>query len=59
MAPPPCVEMTLGRVWQDKDEVDFMMKRFDLYQTGDISFEEYCIMMSVPHDFLVKRPPMG
>jgi len=37
---------------QDKDEVDFMMKRFDLYQTGDISFEEYCIMMSVPHDFL-------
>jgi hypothetical protein len=51
--------MTLGRVWQDKDEVDFMMKRFDLYQTGDISFEEYCIMMSVPHDFLVKRPPMG
>jgi len=37
---------------QDKEEVDFMMKRFDLYQTGDISFEEYCIMMSVPHDFL-------
>lgn len=37
-----------------------MMKRFDLYKTGDISFEEYCIMMSVPHDFLVpatSHPP--
>ena len=37
----------LGHV-RSKEEVDFMMKRFDLYQTGDISFEEYCVMMSVP-----------
>jgi calcium/calmodulin-dependent protein kinase IV len=37
---------------RSQEEVDFMMKRFDLYQTGDISFEEYCVMMSVPPDFL-------
>jgi hypothetical protein len=30
---------------QDLNEVDYMLKRFDLYKTGDISFEEYCIMM--------------
>jgi Ca2+-binding EF-hand superfamily protein len=33
---------------RSQEQVDFMMKRFDLYQTGDISFEEYCVMMSVP-----------
>jgi Ca2+-binding EF-hand superfamily protein len=37
---------------RSQEQVDFMMKRFDLYQTGDISFEEYCVMMSVPPDFL-------
>jgi serine/threonine protein kinase len=37
----------LGHLGSQED-VDFMMKRFDLYQTGDISFEEYCVMMSVP-----------
>jgi Ca2+-binding EF-hand superfamily protein len=41
----------LGHV-RSKEEVEFMMNRFDLYQTGDISFEEYCVMMSVPPDFL-------
>jgi hypothetical protein len=39
--------MCIGHL-QDKDEVDFMMKRFDLYQTGDISFEEYWSIFSPP-----------
>jgi len=29
-------------------EVHAMMERFDLFKTGDITFEEYCIMMAGP-----------
>jgi len=32
-----------------EDELSDMMERFDLFQTGDITFDEFCIMMSVPH----------
>mmetsp|Transcript_27633 Transcript_27633/g.68308 ORF Transcript_27633/g.68308 Transcript_27633/m.68308 type:complete len:602 (-) Transcript_27633:8-1813(-) len=32
--------------YKDEEDLMQMMKNFDVYQTGDITFEEYCIMMS-------------